>query len=286
MINNVTFSYNIVICSIVRNCAKQLKKNIVFVDELRKYFKSSHVIIYENDSTDNTKSILEFWQKKSNNIILKFETLKEETIPKESSNGFNKYFSKQRISKMAYFRNRYMAELESLNLLIDFVIILDLDVIKIDINGVLNSFELSNQWDIVTSNGYSRSPSLKKRYHDSFALVEIGKENYCQTEDSILKNQSKWSFLKKGLPLIPVYSAYGGLAIYKYEFIKGLKYGVVLNDDSRVQVRCEHYFLHDEITKKYGAKIFINPSMIIQYQKIDIELIIKTIKEKFRLFFK
>jgi hypothetical protein len=52
-----------------------------------------------------------------------------------------------------------MAELESLNLLIDFVIILDLDVIKIDINGVLNSFELSNQWDIVTSNGYSRSQS-------------------------------------------------------------------------------------------------------------------------------
>lgn len=278
MLEKNKFNFSIAICSIVRNCENKLSKNIILIENLRKYFKNSYVIIYENDSVDNTKNVLLEWQQKSKNINLIFETLNVNTIPDNDSLGYNRYFSKERISKMANYRNKYLIELDNLNLEFDFVIVVDLDVIKIDLNGILNSFKLSQQWDVVTANGYSKSPSLKRRYHDSYALVEIGKENDIQTEKIIKNNQLFWSFLKIGHPLIPVYSAYGGLAIYKYNVLKGIRYGVVLNNDRRVESRVEHFYLHDQIIKKYHAKIFINPNMVIKYQKINFQLILNFFK--------
>jgi hypothetical protein len=284
MLEKNKLNFSIAICSIVRNCENQLSKNINLIENLRKYFKSSFVIIYENDSVDNTKNVLLDWQKKSNNVNLYFETLNVKTIPVNDTLGYNRFFSKERITKMAYFRNKYLIELDNLNLDFDFVIVVDLDVIKIDLNGILNSFKSSHQWDVVTANGYSTSPSLKRRYHDSYALVEIGKENDIQTEKCIKNNQLLWSFLKIGQPLIPVYSAYGGLAIYKYNFLKGLRYGVFLNNDRRVESRGEHFYLHDHIIKSHNARIFINPNMVIKYQKINFHLILSYFKNLFKNF--
>jgi hypothetical protein len=272
----------IAICSIVRNCGKKLEENILIVEKLRNRFKSSHVIIFENDSIDQTKIILKSWSEKYKNVIITCTDENDKTILDSDVGGYNKYFSKHRISKMANYRNNYLEKLEELNIDFDFVIVIDLDVSNIELEGIIHSFNLSRQWDVVTANGYSRSSSLKKRYHDTFALVEIGNENESQSETIIYKNQSKWAFLRKGMPLIPVYSAYGGLAIYKYELIKGLRYGVVLNNDSRVQVKCEHFFLHDSIKKKYNnARIFINPSMVILYQDITFELVKKVLIDNF-----
>ncbi len=103
MLEKNKLNFSIAICSIVRNCENQLSKNIILIENLRKYFKSSYVIIYENDSIDNTKNVLLDWQKKSNNVNIYFETLNVKTIPDNDTLGFNRYFSKERISKMAHY---------------------------------------------------------------------------------------------------------------------------------------------------------------------------------------
>ncbi|MHC4139409.1 MAG: hypothetical protein ACYSR1_06095 [Planctomycetota bacterium] len=54
-------SQKVAICSIVRNCGLSLRRNIPQIEKLRKCFNESHVIIVENDSTDNTKEVLERW---------------------------------------------------------------------------------------------------------------------------------------------------------------------------------------------------------------------------------
>lgn len=282
-------SLNVAICSIVRNCEKNLKKNIAIVEKLRDSFKSSHVIVFENDSVDKTKKILKSWNEKSKNVIINCRDENEKTIPYNDLGGYNKYFSEHRIAKMANYRNNYLEILEGLNINFDYVVVIDLDVSHIDLNGIIHSFQMSKQWDVITANGHSRSPSLKKRYHDTYALVEIGNENKSQTERIIHQNQYKWAFLQKGMPLIPVYSAFGGIAIYKYEVIKGLRYDVISNNDSRVQVKCEHFSLHDNMIKRNNAKIFINPNMVLLYQNINLELVKKVFLDsivKFQFAFK
>jgi hypothetical protein len=79
------------------------------------------------------------------------------------------------------------------------------------------------------------------------------------------------------MPLTQVYSAYGGLSIYKYDLLKGYRYGLIKNDDSRVEVKCEHFHLNDYLIQTYKAKFFINPNMTVRYQSINLSYLSKNI---------
>lgn len=46
---------DIVIGILARDCARALQGNIPAVEELGSYFKEYHIVIYENDSIDETK---------------------------------------------------------------------------------------------------------------------------------------------------------------------------------------------------------------------------------------
>lgn len=273
---------NIAICAIVRNCEKSLIKNRPKIELLQSKFKNSKLIIFENDSVDETKAILKNWNDSSEDVICKCENFNTITIPDTKGTGVNKYFSAHRISKMVSYRNQYLDMLESLNFLYDFLIIIDLDIENFSLDGIAHSFGVSHQWNVVTANGYSYSPKLKKRYHDTYALVELGNENISQTENSIFENQHKWSFLTAGMPLIPVYSAFGGMAIYKREVVHNLRYNLIPNLDDRVEVKCEHFSLHMQIQNQVnGGRILINPNMSVVYQTINKNIIKNYIKTYF-----
>ena len=271
---------SIIICSIVRDCNKSLKKNIPVIEKIRSHFKSSNIIIFENDSIDGTLQTLEQWSRDCSSVNIQSINNNQPTIPEKCSNGVNKYYSYSRISKMSGFRNNYFKILNDSNIVSDFVLIIDLDIGKINIDGIAHSFGLSNHWDVVCANGYSYSPFLKKRYHDTYALVELGKEDEIQTEEIINENRAIWSFMKTGLPLIPVYSAYGGLSIYHYNVLKNKRYSVLKNNDKRVEVRCEHFSLCHEIRNSGFSRIYINPNMILKYQNISWSLIKKYLKDR------
>ncbi|MCA0932645.1 hypothetical protein LCM02_09295 [Lutimonas saemankumensis] len=264
---------SVVICSIVRNCESQLSRNIPKIETLRSKFKRSEVIVFENDSSDRTKELLEEWKETSMGVNVRCEDYNEKTIPKKDINGVNKFYSEYRISKMVRFRNKYMSFLADHQEEFDFVIVIDLDIQDFEINGIAHSFGLSDIWDVVCANGYSYSKFLKRRFHDTYALVEYGKENLAQNEREINSNRKKWSFLKKGIPLIPVYSAYGGLTIYNYDILKKKEYYILENDDPSVEVKCEHVSLHTSLHEAGANRIFINPNMIVLYEKINLKKI-------------
>lgn len=162
--------------------------------------------------------------------------------------------------------------------------VVDLDVAELFLQGILTSFSDTPEWDAVTAFGYSTSPSLKRRYHDAYALVEYGNENIPQTEESI--QNAAGSFIKKlqTSQWIRVYSAFGGLAIYRFDKIKGLRYKIISNEDPRVEVRCEHFSLYQQMNEKEECKVYVNPKMKLKYQEISISLIYKTIKRKLGLY--
>ncbi|MDR0733946.1 MAG: hypothetical protein LBF08_07825 [Dysgonamonadaceae bacterium] len=270
----------VIICGIVRNCGKNLKRNIRAIDEICNLVQDYHVVMFENDSTDNTKQTLTDWANNRKNIHISLNDFNTVTIP-EKRNHVNPFFSTHRIEKMASYRNFYLDYIEKEKLAGDYVIIVDMDVRKIHLEGIIASFSLNYEWDALTSNGISRAPSsyFRKRYYDAYALVECGRENIPQTESTIRATQYRWAFLKPNMPLIQVVSAFGGLAVYRREAIAGCRYGVFANDDEKVESRTEHFFFHQQMKERGHDRIFINPAMRITYQTQIINTIRRFLKK-------
>jgi len=176
----------IIICGIVRNAERGLKKNIPAINEFLTFFKDYRIFIYENDSTDNTKSILQGWANSdSERIHVSLNNVdSNKTIPSgKMSNGVNPFFSHKRIDKMASIRNYYLEYIYSKGWDADYLMIVDLDVAQILPSPILTSFNTSKNWDGVTAFGYSFSPKLRRRYHDTYALTLWGDQDNPQTEN-------------------------------------------------------------------------------------------------------
>jgi hypothetical protein len=58
-------------------------------------------------------------------------------------------------------------------------------------------------------------------------------------------------------PLVAVDSAFGGIAIYKREKLKGCRYHSIMGD-------CEHIEFH-KCLKQNGGKMFMNPGQFVKY---------------------
>lgn len=272
---------SVIFCSIVRDCANNLQHNIYTIEKIASYFKKYNILIFENNSLDNTKKVLQDWANNNININIHTEDYDESkydtiSVPK----GYNKSNSRKRIQKMVDYRNQYLEYIEFHNLQADYIIIVDLDVADISLKGVISSFGTEQEWDAIASNCYSRSPKLKKRYHDTYALIEDGKENIPQSELTIDNNRYLWANLNINMPFIRVFSAFGGLAIYKYESIKGLRYSVINNHYGGVEVKCEHVSIHYGLKDRGHNKTYINPNMRIKYQN-TLTTILKKIKTYF-----
>lgn len=265
------------ICSIVRDCQKNLNHNIRKIEKLRGYFADSEVIIFENDSKDRTLEIIKEWEQQSGNIIVRSEKYQSKTIP-DSSGGVNPYFSKHRIEKMSFYRNKYLEILNTNNFKREYVIVIDLDIADFSIDGIAHSFGVNQEWNCITANGVSLSRSLRMQYHDSYALIEKGFGSIPITEKIIKDNRKKFSFLKKGMPLFAVDSAFGGLAIYKWKSLAGKYYMCIPNNDPRVQILCEHISLNNQV----GGNIFINPAMMLKTRVVSLSFLIYHFKKQYK----
>ena len=268
----------VVVCSIVRNAERGLRRNIPVIREFCGRFRDYRIVIFENDSQDKTVGLLESWAAGDAKVNANCRRLGVRTIPDAKDVTCNPFFSRYRIEKMAAFRNQYLDYVEEKGWNPDFLMVVDLDVERLDLSAILTSFDHTLEWDVVTAFGYSLSPRLKRRYHDSYALTELGQESIAQTELSIQEASERWGRLGTADPWVSVYSAFGGLAIYRYECVRGLRYQCVDNGDSRVEVRCEHFSLCKQMREKGFTRIFINPGMRLKYQRLSLKIIIGYIR--------
>lgn len=264
----------LIVCSIVRNAEKGLRNNIPVIDELCKYFKDYRIIVYENNSIDKTKEILKKWHYKDTSRIHVCieDTDSSNTIPKAKEVTTNPFFSFHRIAKMAKLRNKYMEYIDQQSWDADYMIVVDLDVAQLKLDSILSSFSSNKEWDAVTAYGYSMSPKLRRRYHDTYALTCWGDEENPQTEKKIKLYADKFGKLKND-DWIRVYSAFGGFAIYRFEAIKGLRYKVIQNHDERVEVKCEHFSIYNQMIERGYNRFYINPQMDLKYQALSLKII-------------
>ncbi len=239
--------HKVVFAGITRDNARDLPMVMRGIEYLGGLFKDYKVIIFENDSSDGTKVILNLWamcNPKIKVISQDFHNLKRPSI---------KFLSDA--------RNKYLNALDDANYNdFDIAIFLDMDMkYGFDPRGIQDSFSKIARWDMVCSNGIS---DLKGTMHDGFAFrssllphtPQSRKDywhEYMHDNVQIVYNPSS--------DLVPVYSCFGGLAIYKRKFLNGCRYDSIQDD-------CEHVLFHKCMRDKHHARIFMNPTQVVRYR--------------------
>ena len=188
----------VIICSTVRDCGEALADNIPWVEQLRGHFGESHVVIVENDSIDHTKEVLADWTQDAENVHVIAEDLGLQTIPDYvPSTGKNPFYSAHRIQLMASYRNKYMAYIEEHLPDPDYLIIIDLDIHHVSLEGIMHSFGQPVEWHAISSNGRVLSPlhPFSSVFYDGYAFQEWGDQRP-QIKDRIEQYQLRLRKLK------------------------------------------------------------------------------------------
>jgi len=254
--NNLISTYSVVITGCCTNVERFIRRNLLIIDEIGKRFKSYKVVIYENDSKDNTRSILH--ECKQSNYDYIFE---------------DNVNIKNRTERIAHCRNQLLHHVRENYNDYDYLLMLDLDDVLFSgklINTIHTCFLYKpEQWDAMFAN-------CSDKYYDIYALR---KKKYlttcCWNNTNILKSEGvphseaynkcidKYiiNYPSDG-KLIPVLSAFGGAGLYKLKSIDNAKYVGVERYHMDNQI-CEHVPFHNSMIDM-GCKLYINPAMIIR----------------------
>ena len=240
--------YDVVIVGCARNIDSYLPNTKKKLEMMKPLFRTSKIIIYENDSTDKTLDILTTW--KNENLI--------ELITEKNVKGI-------RTERLAYARN--LLYKEAMKTKFDLFIVIDLDNVINDLTpeSILSCFnkDVTEEWAMIGGN-------QKESYYDMFALrtfddwmpfdfekcenIEKKTRAYCL--DSRFKN------IPQNNKLLEVKSCFGGTAIYKRKYLDNCTYGegFQMNGDEKIEF-CEHVDFNQGVVNN-GGKLYINPKFI------------------------
>lgn len=277
---------DIVIAILARDCEKSLLENVKLVEELRGHFIWSQVVIVENDSKDNTKSILFDWEKSKKGVKVISQDYNTLTIPNKTSDKIKPLVSYFRIEKMTRYRNIYLDYIKEINHNIDNIIVIDIDIEYFSVDGVVDSILKCNEkcgaifaYGITIKRIFNKIYS--KIFYDIFAVQEYSMVTIplFQSENSRNILRSVSANLKKQKTLYKVISAFGGIAVYNYKAICNLEYKVVINSFDENEAICEHIPFNNAIVN-LGYSNYISKKMEVIYGEHSFGEIIKNIIPK------
>lgn len=220
----------VVLGGIVRNIERNSIQILKFITLLKNEIPELEVCIFENNSTDSTKDFL-------NSIQNEFIQIQIEDYPESFFlNSFpGRTYTNEgcRIHKIAFARNQLLKMIEKKNLTSDdFVIIMDLDInmcpeIKV-IKFIIENFP--DEADVLFANGIQHNGHYYDGYEFRSEELPYGPEILGET---FWSDTHMGKIQKKYIPedgLIPVISAFGGIAIYRANAIKGCSYSADVTD--------------------------------------------------------
>ena len=258
----------IVLCGCTKDSEKYIRNHIYKLYTIRNLCNQLRIIIYENDSTDSTIKILK--------SMVEVDHVINETLP----------FKKDRIKTLCHGRNKLLEYVFEHYKNYDLMIMVDLDDVISEFNykmleNVFSEYKLS-EWDVLTANNYgvyydiyalrTRSNHIwtsgmnydcwntinsQRRQIELLSGGQISKNEYIELLYRHIKDYQKK--IPHTGDLIPVISAFGGMAIYKINILdQNTKYNCTEG--------CEHVGLHKSISDK-GGKIFICPMLLTLGEK-------------------
>ncbi len=296
--------HRVLICGVCRNVSAASENSIRNIEELGRRFKDYAVIIYENNSLDDTAQKFSAWASSNNHVTFISETLSKKELAQSRTcriaNARNKVLEVVRKEKYDKFR---------------YLIMVDLDFRTAwPIDEIIHSVNQAFDWDSISANGITATGT----YYDRFAFrskdFPFGPEllDHEFWAELLPNDQGRWFKLPQATGWMPVYSAFGGLAIYKTETIRKFSYSGsvtpalkkyyknILSDlspdhphlvkyrtlnkkhsgnkvifrknclewqspkDRSIAV-CEHVTLHAAMALKGYRAFYVNPKLVMQY---------------------
>jgi hypothetical protein len=215
----------IVLAGIVKNIEPYFLTIKKFIEDLNFLIPNLEVCIYENNSSDKTKDLLETFQKDF--IKIKCENYSEEFF---IQNFPARTFKNEscRISNISFARNKLLEMIQEKNLdENDYIIMMDLDCNSTPDVNIIN--EVITCWPEGLHVLFANGIDCNGHYYDGYEFrsnefpygPEILGDIFWSNEYMAEKHSKKY---EDNSTLTPVISAFGGLAIYKAYVIKGCRY--------------------------------------------------------------
>lgn len=252
----------VVITGLARDIEKNIKKNIERLVKIGEEFRDYMIVIFENDSVDNTRNILETANATNHRIVL---------VPCPESPGcvlhLNRavddgILNKGRFHKMATFRNRSLDYIRQEYPGYDYLLVVDLDLSgPISREGLLSCLSYK-EWDAMSAVGLVNHPFTSREnlsYYDSLAFVPFGQKyrngGYLKTLVHTIKTFSM-SIPHRDEPAIRVASGFAGCCLYRLAPLVLLP--VYYSGD-----KCEHVAFHESMTENGLDRIYVNPAFTL-----------------------
>lgn len=260
---------NVLICGVVKNCVGKISLNINLAIKTGELFNNYKILIYENNSNDGTKEVLQQYlynKNKYRNINIISEDIDYETIKQNSKIWSYKSITGSdhpcRIEQICNARNKVIDEIKKSEYqYYEYVIWIDFDSSGWTLEGIVDSFNKKNQWDVVYANGLEKN----KTYYDVYALR--GLNTYLGPE---IIGDHFWNNLKyiqlRSNQLIPVYSAFGGIGIFKKYIFNKYRYDCIINENVKNYYR---NFLNENKQDNNINEIIQKPDNKFPYGVID-----------------
>jgi hypothetical protein len=236
----------VAITGLARNLGHVLPLTIQRLENLGRCFADYRVVIYENDSSDDTRLVLARWARGNPRVHVVAEVLDDPVNPATRC--------LERAARMASYRRRCQEEVLARCGHFDATVVVDLDVQGgFSLDGIASSFGQPG-WDFVGANGLiCRRHGLRLnalRQYDTWALR-------LDADLTPLSTAAAGGIVfDRGLPLVPVTSCFGGLGIYSMAAYRAGSYGT---ED------LEHATFHRSLIARGRGRLFLNPSQLVIY---------------------
>ena len=218
----------VLICGVCKNVESAAANTIASMTALGQQFSDYKVVIYENNSKDHTTDLFHKWAQENPHVVFISERVKKrELVQKLAMKRLN------RTELIARARNCVLDEImKECYADYKYVVWADLDLLEPwDVQGIVETIQYPEQeWDAVLANGsYDLFAFRDQEFPIGFELVG---DLYWDRLDQI---RSRFS-MQPTDPWRKVYSAFGGLGVYKRESILGCRYSGVVTRDLEAQV--------------------------------------------------
>lgn len=219
----------VLICGVGRDIEKAVPNTTASIEKLGREFLDYTAIIYENNSKDETRSLLQAWAERNSRVVFISEELSRKVLAQQLQ-------MKKVTRTEAIARARNIVLDKAMQPQYDdykYVIWADLDFLTPwDIDNIVETIlNPEQEWDAVLGNGaYDLFALRTPMFPIGFELV--GKLYW----DRLDEIREKFHLDSNG-SWVPVYSAFGGLGIYKREAIQGCSYSGVVTKDLEQSVK-------------------------------------------------
>lgn len=249
----------IAIVSIAKNIGFSFSRDFEIVTNSFADFNVLKWVIVESNSTDDSMEVLQKYS--SEHSFLHHKTI------------VDKNPEKPRTFHLASARNECLDILKELKILdeVDYVVVYDLNNLNKSLTRKsVNSCFQRSDWSVVTANQdgpYYDIFALRHRYWNNLDCWQVYKYmlNFYPKRFKFIWDAALWNAVYSKMikidqksEWIRVDSAFGGIAIYKSNFIRDGRYVGLTEDGLEV---CEHVSLNMHINQKNGD-IYINPEFI------------------------